>query len=149
MSRITTDLLFTCPTQNLAATIAAAGRQPVWRYRYNGVFPDVSTFANAGAYHTSEIPEVWGTYPLATSFGKVTANQIALSKYMQGAWAGFAKNPTSGPGWPKLGSAAGVELGDLGSPTENPSGVDVVPLTKADYPCPIYDPILIAAGQGY
>jgi hypothetical protein len=40
----------------------------------------------------------------------VTPTQIALSKYMQGAWAGFAKNPSAGPGWPRLGSAWELSL---------------------------------------
>lgn len=132
---------------NPLLAIVAAGRQPVWRYQYDGVFPDISYFPDAGAFQTSEIPSVWGTYPLADVYGKVTANQIALSKYMQGAWANFAKNPTGGPGWPKLGSNGGVELGELGG--DNPSGEKTVALTVADYACPVLDPIILASGGGY
>ncbi|KAK5109587.1 hypothetical protein LTR85_002479 [Meristemomyces frigidus] len=149
VSQIATDLLFTCTTQTFSSAIQAAGRQPVWRYRYNAAFADTSLFENAGAYHTSEIPEVWGTYPTSTQYGSVTPDQIALSKYMQGVWAGFAKNPTAGPGWPKLGSNGGVELGDLGNAAENATGERTVALSEADYPCALYDPILLAAGLAY
>jgi hypothetical protein len=67
---------------------------------------------------------------------------------MQGAWAGFAKNPSNGPGWPRLGSAFGVELGALGG-KDAPSGEKTVPLLQADYACALYDPILIAANLAY
>jgi carboxylesterase 2 len=77
-----------------------------------------------------------------------TADQISLSKYMQGAWAGFAKNPSGGPGWPKLGSALGVELGLLGGKAV-PGGEQTVPLLTADYPCVSFDPLLIATNMAY
>nr|POF23971.1 pyrethroid hydrolase ces2e [Quercus suber] len=148
IAQIVTDLIFTCPTQTLASAVQAAGRQPVWRYRFDGVFPDVSLFPNAGAYHTVEIPEVWGTYPLSNQYGNATANQIALSRYMQGAWASFAKQPSAGPGWPKLGSNFGIELGVLGG-TKTPAGESTQSLLVADYPCPIYDPLNIATGRAF
>jgi carboxylesterase 2 len=87
---------------------------------------------------------VFGTYPAAGA----TADQISLSKYMQGAWASFAKNPSGGPGWPKLGSALGVELGLLGGKGA-PGSEQTVPLLTADYPCVLYDPILIATNMAY
>lgn len=67
---------------------------------------------------------------------------------MQGVWAGFAKNPSAGAPWPRLGSAFGVELGVLGG-SQAPSGEKTVPLLRADYPCALYDPILIAANLAY
>lgn len=143
-----TDLLFTCTTQTVAEAIRIAGRQKIWRYRYDASFPNTQFFANAGAYHTAEIPSVWGTYPTTNQFGSVTATQIALSKYMQGAWAGFAKDPNSGPGWPRLGSAFGVEMGILGG-DDAPSGEKTVALARTDLACVLYDPILIAANLAY
>jgi carboxylesterase type B len=145
---VTTDLLFTCTTQTVASAIQLAGRQRIWRYQYDASFPNTEFFKNAAAYHTAEIPEVWGTFPTTNQFGSVTPTQIALSKHMQGAWAGFAKNPSGGPGWPRLGSALGVELGALGG-KDVPSGEKTVPLVQADFACPLYDPILIAANMAY
>jgi len=147
-NRVITDLLFTCTTQTVATAVQLANRQRIWRYQYDATFPNLQLFPNAGAYHTAEIPSVWGTYPTTNEFGSVTPTQIALSSYMQGAWAGFAKNPSNGPGWPRLGSALGVELGALGS-DEAPSGEKTVPLLQADYACALYDPILIAVNLAY
>ena len=147
-NRVLTDLLFTCTTQTVAEAIRLAGRQSIWRYRYDASFPNTQFFKNAGAYHTAEIPSVWGTYPTTNQFGSVTPTQRALSSYMQGAWAGFAKDPSNGPGWPRLGSAFGVELGILGG-DEAPSGEKTVPLARADLACAVYDPILIAANLAY
>ncbi|GAB7329379.1 hypothetical protein MBLNU13_g01165t1 [Cladosporium sp. NU13] len=148
LNRVLTDLLFTCTTQTVATAVQLANRQRIWRYQYDATFPNLQLFPNAGAYHTAEIPSVWGTYPTTNQFGSVTPTQISLSSYMQGAWAGFAKDPSNGPGWPRLGSAFGVELGALGS-DQAPSGEKTVPLLQADYACALYDPILIAANLAY
>lgn len=58
---------------------------------------------------------------------------------MQKTWAGFAKSPGGGVGWPRVGSALGKELGLLGS--AGSSGVTVVDTLSADYPCALYAPI--------
>ncbi|GIZ46043.1 hypothetical protein CKM354_000918400 [Cercospora kikuchii] len=143
IDRVATDLLFTCSTKTLADAIKVSGR-PIWRYWYEGVFPNLSIFPNAGAWHSSEIPSVWGTYFAAGA----TPTQIALSKYMQGVWAGFAKNPSNGAPWPRLGSSFGRELGVLGG-EGNPSGEETRPLIETDAPCAVFSPLLIAAGQAY
>ncbi|KAH8678376.1 Carboxylesterase [Xylariales sp. PMI_506] len=87
-----TESEFTCPAKfvyNDSMTVDI----PAWRYFYN------ASFANSeivpGAYHASEIPIVFGNYDLANS----TDYQVELSSAMQTAWANFAKNPTTGPGW--------------------------------------------------
>jgi len=147
--RIATDIAFTCTTRTFANAIVAARRQPVWRYRYSASFPDLSFFPNAGAYHSSEIPSAWGTYPLANAWGIATPTQVALSEYMQGVWAGFAKDPSAGPGWPKLGSARGKELGELGNPQKNARGGKTIQLNKADHACALLDPLNIASGKAY
>lgn len=148
VTRALTDFAFTCPTSTFSNTVARAKRQPVWRYRYDASFPNLELFPDAGAYHSSEIPSVWGTYPLEDSLGAATATQIALSKYMQGVWAGFAKDPTAGPGWPALGTNLGNELGILGG-KDVPAGEETVTLLTADYPCVVLDPLLIAIGGAY
>ncbi|EGP85142.1 uncharacterized protein MYCGRDRAFT_75146 [Zymoseptoria tritici IPO323] len=145
LSRIATDAVFTCPASSLSSAIVSAGRQPVWRYRFDADFPNVRFYPNAGAYHSSEIPEVFGTY---FENAQTTTAQRELSKYMQSAWAGFAKNPTQGPGWPKLGSAGGKELQLLGSKA-NENGGTTVSLTEADVACPLIFPVDVAAGFAY
>lgn len=147
ISQLLTDLLFTCTARTLSDAISLSGRS-VWRYRYEGSFPNLQIFPNAGAWHSSEIPSVWGTYELSNQFGDATPDQIALSKYMQGIWAGFAKAPAAGFPWPKLGSANGNELGVLGGKNE-PAGEETRPLITSDAPCAVFGPLLIAAGQAY
>ncbi|KFZ11966.1 hypothetical protein V502_07329 [Pseudogymnoascus sp. VKM F-4520 (FW-2644)] len=119
-STVLTDLGFLCTTSSLS-TYAAARGYTVWRYYYNAAFPNLSTFPNAGAYHTSEIPQVFGTYPLKNQLGSATPDQEGLSKYMQTTWANFAKNPSAGPGWPAIGSTSGNTLAELGG-ASNPIG---------------------------
>ncbi|KAF7560691.1 hypothetical protein G7046_g3456 [Stylonectria norvegica] len=94
-----TDEVFNC-----RAAIASKSRHslgiPVWRYRYFGDFPNLNPLPWLGAYHASELPIVFGTSNLS---GENTANETALSSYMQGAWAAFAKDPAKGLkglGWP-------------------------------------------------
>ncbi|KAH7372010.1 carboxylesterase [Pyrenochaeta sp. MPI-SDFR-AT-0127] len=133
--RIVTDLLFTCTASTLSSFLAING-YTTYRYRYDASFPSVSFFANAGAYHSAEIPSVFGTYPLSNQFGTATQQQIHLSAFMQKTWANFAKQPSGGVGWPKIGSAFGKELGLLGA--DGSSGVTVVNKIVADYPCLLY-----------
>ncbi|KAF3047840.1 hypothetical protein E8E11_000997 [Didymella keratinophila] len=130
--------LYLTADRTLSSFLALNG-YTTYRYRYDASFPTTSIFANSGAYHTSEIPEVFGTYPVSKEFGTVTTQQIDLSAFMQKTWAGFAKNPAGGVGWPNVGSALGKELGLLGS--NGSSGLTVVDTLVADYPCPVYAPI--------
>lgn len=67
---------------------------------------------------------VFGTYPQAGA----TAQQAALSQYVQSAWAAFATNPINGPGWNQVGTFAGDDFGLLG--TQGSSGVTVVPRSE-------------------
>ncbi|KUJ13852.1 alpha/beta-hydrolase [Mollisia scopiformis] len=145
-SQVITDLEFTCPASSLSSFAAANGFD-VWRYYYNASFPNESPFTDAGAYHSSEIPQVWGTYG---SFGGATATQEGLSAYMQKTWAEFAKSPAEGPavgqGWPRLGSTGtGRELWQLGGPGA-PEGGELIDLSVADYGCVVFDPIVAFEG---
>ncbi|KAH8820239.1 liver carboxylesterase 1 precursor [Xylogone sp. PMI_703] len=144
--RIGTDAAFTCTTASLSNFAALHGYR-VWRYRYAASFPNQATYPNLGAYHTSEIPQVFGTYDLSNEYGNVTTQQIQLSAYMQRVWANFVKNPDAGTSWPRLGTNFGVELGDIGN--HGSSGETTIPLISADFPCPVYDPIVQALGFGY
>lgn len=117
------------------------------RYRdyYNASFPNTDYFPRAGAYHSSEILLVFGTYSLTNQHGVATEQQEQLSRHMQKTWAGFAKNPDQGPGWPRLGSNRGLELADLGG--RNGVGETTIQLGEVDNVCAVYDVILDM--QGY
>lgn len=140
-----TDLVFTCTTSSLATCLALNGYS-TYRYRYDAVFPSIGTFSNAGAYHTAEIPEVFGTYPVSNQFGTATQQQIDISAFMQKTWANFAMNPAAGVGWPKVPSL-GNKLGVFGY--KGSSGVTVRSKLESDYACPIYAPIEDLLGLSY
>ncbi|GJC85873.1 cholinesterase [Colletotrichum liriopes] len=86
---------YTCPAARRAARAVSAGH-PTWRYRYFGDFPNmaVTTTPPSGAWHASELPVLFDTVPQTAI--ESTSQEIAVGKYMRGAWAAFAKDTTSG-----------------------------------------------------
>ncbi len=142
IAQFLTDFIFLCPAQLLSSTASTAGYD-VWRYYYNASFPDLQVFPNAGAYHSSEIAQVFGSYYLSpgnNQFGSVTTDQVLLSRYMQTAWANFAKDPCAGPGWPSVRTGQEQDLLDV-SPYAK-----TIPESMTDAICALYDPILQATG---
>lgn len=136
ISDIITDVVFQCPALTLANLAVANGYNDtgVWRYYYNASFPNNMPFPDAGVYHSSEIVEVFGTYNRTAA----TAQEIALSSYMQTAWAKFAKDPAQGPGWPKWNSTT-KDLADIGGNGVN-GEFEIDPAT-VDGRCAIYAPV--------
>jgi hypothetical protein len=64
--------------------------------KFTAIFRDFSPRPDLRAYHTSEMPIVFG------NLGNVT-EAIPLSEYVQGAWVAFARDPNNGLaeyGWP-------------------------------------------------
>ena len=151
IAQIYTEYVFQCPAALVANESALAGF-PTWRYYFNASIPNINPTAalvalglptlNLEAYHSSEIPLVFGTYPTAGA----TAQEVALSKYMQTAWANFAKDPSGkGPGWPSYGSSKGVNavgLADLGA--DGSIGSMMIPEYDVDFRCPLYTAIYAA-----
>lgn len=116
--------LATCPGGTATAARAHYG-VPVWRVRYFGVWPNLNPLPWLGAYHSSDIPMIFGTSDLR---GPDTEPEKVMSKYYQTAWATFAKNPTHGLinyGWPTYDSEAKtlVELGFNGTAAVFSEGV--------------------------
>ena len=136
IAQIYTEYFFQCPGAIQANASAAAG-YPTWRYYFNASFPDTQLFPLGGVLHSSEVRIVFNTYTYSTI--AITAQEYALSQYMQGAWAHFAKNPALGPGWNKLGTFNGLDLGALG--TDGSSGVTLIPQAEVDARCELYKPI--------
>ncbi|KAF5876620.1 putative para-nitrobenzyl esterase protein [Botrytis fragariae] len=96
VEQIYTDIIFQCPGAIVANLSSAAG-YPTFRYYYNATFANIQPVPGLGAYHSSEIPLVFGNFPANS-----TAAEISLSALIQKSWADFAKNPQAGPGWNKL-----------------------------------------------
>ncbi|QSZ30725.1 hypothetical protein DSL72_000283 [Monilinia vaccinii-corymbosi] len=91
---------FTCPS-GYRANYSIQAHVPTWRYRYFGAFPNTEIVPNAGAWHSADIPILFDTN---IANPPDTTAQIAIGKYMRGAWAAFAKDPKHGLtkyGWPR------------------------------------------------
>ncbi|KAF7943384.1 hypothetical protein EAE96_011311 [Botrytis aclada] len=102
IEQIFTDMIFQCPGAIVANSSSAAG-YPTFRYYYNSTFANIQPVPGLGAYHSSEIPLVFGNLPTNS-----TAAEISLSALIQKSWANFARNPQVGPGWNKLNVNAGT-----------------------------------------
>ncbi|KAF4340620.1 cocaine esterase [Fusarium beomiforme] len=101
VTRMATEIGMQCPIRYVAEDFSETGIK-TWRYIYDAGFANTEIFKGSGAYHSSEITTLFGTFPEkgATDF------QEKLSREMQKAWAKFIRDPTSGPGWeqvPKIG----------------------------------------------
>lgn len=122
-------MVFTCPSAN-RANISISFGIPTWRYRYFGNFPDhqLQFDPDSGAYHGSELGVLFGTFLQRLKGGPpVTNAEIAIGKYLRGAWGAFAKNPRRGldeyeEGWPQWepGKETLIRLG-----YENRAGTNV------------------------
>ncbi|KAL2194978.1 Alpha/Beta hydrolase protein [Corynascus similis CBS 632.67] len=122
------DFHFACTTtydSNMISSIDI----PTWRYMFNASLP------NGLASHGSEISFVFGDSQ------DTPANKV-LSKKIQAAWADFAKNPSSGPGWPTY-SPSEPSLANLGGEGARDS-ITMIDPDVVDWRCGVfwdaYDP---------
>lgn len=112
LSSIVTSLIFKCPAMEAAHAHLYASDAPVYRYLFSATFPNTQqskaiaelNIMDIGAYHSSEIPIVFGTYGVYDSVAPSTDDERALSKVMQRYWANFAKDPQNPDleGWNKV-----------------------------------------------
>ena len=155
------------PLQSAAlwANATASLGIPTWRYYFNASFSNTQAYPQLGVFHSSEIPLIFQTYPKPNT----TTQEFALSSFMSGAWARFAKNPAAGPGWNPVGTgqagpvlygaydqvvdgiyydgggnvtAGAWDLGVLGDVGRvRGAGVTVLPQTQLDYRCSLWKPL--------
>ncbi|ORY60870.1 Alpha/Beta hydrolase protein [Pseudomassariella vexata] len=84
-----TLLYFFCPGWKAATNRLAAGVS-VYRYQYSGNFTNVSPKGWMGAWHSAELPLVFGTHPLYR--GNSTRLEYETSHAMQDAYLAFVTN---------------------------------------------------------
>jgi carboxylesterase type B len=128
-SAISTDYMVQCPSAIVANDSHSTGL-PTWRYFFNATFPNMqpNNLPDLGAFHGSEVPLVFGTFPIAGA----TEEQIKVSRIMQKAWADFAKNPAQGPGWAEYSKV------NMIGPGANEQAVEA---SSLDLKCYLYEPI--------
>ncbi|APA14266.1 hypothetical protein SS1G_11930 [Sclerotinia sclerotiorum 1980 UF-70] len=136
VAKIYTDMIFQCPSGIVANSSSAAG-YPTYRYYFNATFANIQPLPGLGAYHSSEIPFVFGNLPANS-----TRAEISLSALMQKSWADFAKNPQFGPGWTKLN----VNAGENDVAVFNVNGIGSVNAEKLDKRCAVFRDALRALG---
>ncbi|KAH6871540.1 carboxylesterase [Thelonectria olida] len=129
---------YVCPAGERASYGMLTGT-PTWRYRYFGEFPNLRLTTNppSGAWHAAEIPILFDTIP--TTAIANTPEQVAIGKYMRGAWAAFAKDPANGlttyeDGWPQY-SPSDRTLVRIGF--DNMTGTNLAVGTQYDGGCPL------------
>ena len=98
---------FLCPAVKTTQNRFAVG-VPTYRYLYGGNFSNISPQWWEGAYHSSELPLIFGTSGIAR--GASTPFEIQVSMQMQDYWLAFAEDPFDG--LPKLGWNAYTPEGD-------------------------------------
>ncbi|KAF2166256.1 hypothetical protein M409DRAFT_66757 [Zasmidium cellare ATCC 36951] len=84
---------FVCPATKTIRLRQQTGRQ-TYSYRYSGNFTNISPRPWMGAYHSSELPLLFGTHP--NYRGPSTDLEYATSVAMQDAWVAFASDPVKG-----------------------------------------------------
>ncbi|KAG5725294.1 Para-nitrobenzyl esterase [Termitomyces sp. T112] len=120
---------FTCPV-GLTALDRVNAKGPTWRYEYQAVFPDISPRPDLRAYHTSELPVVFGT------FTSPTGTEKALSRFIQSAWVAFARDPAHGLqniGWSRY-SPNTTTLAQIGG-VSNQTGITLNEGRLLDFAC--------------
>lgn len=118
------------------------------RYRFFALFDNslVATYGATGVLHASEISYVFGMANLLGGPANTPAQEDFIN-YLQGAWAMFAKNPTSG-----LSSSAAYQwpIYDQDAPTlvqlgkDNSVGSNLVPPSTYDSACDVIELSLAA-----
>ncbi|KAK0672623.1 Alpha/Beta hydrolase protein [Cercophora samala] len=122
---VTTAGFFFCPAVQVSALRIVAG-VPVYRYYYTGNFSNVSPEAFMGAYHSAELPLLFGTDSLFR--GLSTPEEEACSDAMQDSWVALAKGGQAGleaTGWPRydnLETGLVREFGQFNNGTDDEDG---------------------------
>jgi carboxylesterase type B len=109
------SLGFRCPAV-LEAELRNSLNLTTYRYMYAGNFSNISPYYWMGAYHSSELPMIFGTY--GDFRGKGTTFQRDTSEAMQDFYLKFANDPENGMaqgGWPKYSEGTVEIFGGLDS----------------------------------
>ncbi|KAG9872476.1 acetylcholinesterase, partial [Aureobasidium melanogenum] len=106
---------FFCPATE-SIRLRQQTNRPTYRYVYSGNFSNISPSGWLGAYHSSELPLLFGTFDNFRGQGPALENQTSVA--MQDAWVAFTKGGMTGieqTGWQEyemLGESTVRDFGD-------------------------------------
>ncbi|KAI5212567.1 chlorogenic acid esterase precursor [Aureobasidium subglaciale] len=93
----TTLSIIACPVaRDVARRDIDPSLYPTYRYLYTGNFSNISPVSWFGAYHSAELPLLFGTHD-EYGPGNSTSFEYAVSQTMEALWLSFAENPAAGP----------------------------------------------------
>ncbi|KAF2667130.1 alpha/beta-hydrolase [Microthyrium microscopicum] len=127
------DSMSSCASAKASEYRVKAG-VPAWRFRYMGVWDNTNVGPDAGAYHSSDVPFVFGTTELRSDKIKDSPEEAKAVKATMTAWATFAKDPVNGLvglGWPKYDAANTL----VRIAYNNQSALNVAPAATYDVVC--------------
>ncbi|KAE8368464.1 chlorogenic acid esterase precursor [Aspergillus caelatus] len=100
----TATKIISCPV-NQEVKNRNIGGLPTYRYEYAGNFSNISPLSWFSAYHSSELPLLFGTHNEYR--GRSTKFEWDVSYAMEALWLSFAEDPTRGPARVAIGDASG------------------------------------------
>ncbi|KAF2999223.1 hypothetical protein E8E13_001574 [Curvularia kusanoi] len=92
--------VFLCPSVQTTHERYAGGNATTFRYLYGGNFSNIAPLWWEGAYHSADLPLIFGTHGIAR--GNSTPFEIEVSKKMQDYFLAFVEDPEHGlpsAGW--------------------------------------------------
>jgi cholinesterase len=125
---------FTC-ADSVQAQARRQHNVPTWVYRYFGDWSNTRLYNTSGAYHGSDMEEIFGNSGNVSGIAPI-APQLSLGSIMQEAWGAFCADPVNGLteqlGWPVYNEdkATMVLLGQNDQPE-----FTFVPPSTFDSPC--------------
>ncbi|KAF8602062.1 alpha/beta-hydrolase [Ceratobasidium sp. AG-I] len=132
-----TSAIIQCPVSR-EAKLRIDGGLPTWRYRYSGIYSNLSPWSFIRTYHTSDVPMWLGSINVVPGLKEnVTDAQRKQSDYMEEALVAFANDPQQGLtkfGWPKYQGTTGKTLVHL-DPRNSSKLVVLENPTEFDAPC--------------
>ncbi|OJJ38084.1 hypothetical protein ASPWEDRAFT_734215 [Aspergillus wentii DTO 134E9] len=122
-----TQSIIACPSAREVHIRELAGLT-TYRYYYTGNFSNISPWDWMGAYHSSELPLLFGTHDEYRT--PSTEFEYQLSYAMEALWLSFASNPQSAPSyqnwsWPEYKA-------DVPSMVQFPSGDNIVGIVSGN-----------------
>ncbi|CAC9895104.1 unnamed protein product [Aureobasidium pullulans] len=93
----TTLSIIACPVaRDVARRDLDSTKYPTYRYLYTGNFSNISPVSWFGAFHSAELPLLFGTHD-EYGPGNSTSFEYSVSQTMEALWLSFAENPAAGP----------------------------------------------------